>query len=63
MKKASDVIWPAATDQKEVRKCKKERIVRLVVQIGREECVFQQDSQCLHHVTTHFWYSLDIEGR
>ena len=65
MRRASGVIWPAATDQREARECKEERERgRQALPLGKEECVSQQDSQCLHHATTSFCYNLlDIQGR
>ena len=55
MRRASGVMRPAATDQREARECKEEKEERKQAQpLGRVECVYQQDTQHLHHTATPF---------
>ena len=65
MRKASGVIRPAATDQREEKKYKEERgRERKIVPLGRVECVCYGDSQRLHRVATPFlWNCLDNQGQ
>ena len=64
MRGTSSVIGPVATDQREARECKEERGKRRqALPLGRVECVYQQDSQHLHHTATPLCYMLGTQGR
>ena len=64
MRIASDVIWPAATDQTEARECMEERgRKRQALPLERGECVFYWDSWCLQHTATPFCCMLGIQVR
>ena len=64
MRRASGVIWPAATDQREARECKEERgRRRQALPSKKVECAFYQDSQYLHHTATPICCMLDTQGR
>ena len=62
MRRTSGMIWPAATDQREVRECKEERGRRQALPLRRVGCVCHEDSQRLHRTATLFYCMLDIQG-
>ena len=64
MRRASGVIRPATTDQREARVCKEERgRGRQALPSRKVECAFCPDSQYLHHTATPICCMLDTQGR